>query len=623
MGEVCFLSHPADSAFMQWAKHANACFYHLHEFSQLGEEIRHADALIARHGMPEHDPVRSRFVAAYFNALIFCQPDARAVAPWYERAMLAYEQLDQGSDRIVLHNHLMLYDIWIGRMAHARMLYRDFLGYADGSITNPLIRMMHYTMCAQLEWLDMEIKQCLSYVEEGLAFAARAGVDTWNAQLAAQAVYALISAGRLPEAAQWLARLETYKNPERSLDHAQYHYLRAWLALSQRESKEACIHAGQALKLTQKATVPFAVAATRILLAQALYQEGKLVRAGAHIAKAAATGRLMRSNHIRFATLLAATQLAKDQDRENASVRHLRHALRLGQGQGYWNIPGWPHQVMSCLFEMALRHEIEPEYVGRLIRLHRAQPADAATPPVAWSWPVEASCFGRLGLRVDGRNAVNGRNRNRLYAMLRFLLIHPQGASNQMICDALWPEAEGDKAVRALHVTQHRLRELLEHRDALQVDHGMSCLNGEVVHNDFQQCQQLLDRLESCGRQRHDKLIGTLMGVYRGMLFEDAMDAPWLISVREQTHLRVLHGLGRQLSALISDAETDQTEMFALQMLAIDPLAETICLQLLSLYQQQREHIKMRRVYDEYTHILRDRYGETPSSRFKAFFPSM
>jgi len=140
-----------EQAFIDWHSHVTTRFFEQNTFAYLKDQIACADQLMDRYGLPASLPVRNMFVVAYFNALFFAGEDAKVIEPWYQQAIGCYDDIMALEDKIILYNHLMLYDIWIGNMDHARMLYRDFLGIDSIAISNPLIHMMRFTICAQIE----------------------------------------------------------------------------------------------------------------------------------------------------------------------------------------------------------------------------------------------------------------------------------------------------------------------------------------------------------------------------------------------------------------------------------------------------------------------------------------
>lgn len=608
-----------EQAFIDWHLRVTDFFFEQNTFGSLKEQIVLANQLMDKHGLPTSIPVRNHFVSAYFKAVFFVIADAKVVEPWYQRAIGCYNNITNLEDKIFLYNDLILYDIWIGNMNHARMLYRDFLGVDVGSISSPLIHMVRFTLCAQIEWLNMNVDKSIAYVEEGLAYSQKSGAHQWDGQLIGQAVYGLISVQEFEQAEQWLQRFEENKDPERALDNMQYHYLRAWLGLHVDASDAACIHARRAVELAQQTEILFAEAAGRIILSEILSRKKSYIEAGWHFVKALRIGKKMQSKHITFAALIASSWVAIDFHLKKTGIRRLRQAFKLGAANGYFNVPGWPHIIMAELCHIALHEGIEKEYTCQLIRTHRMQPPHLNDVPSDWPWHVELSCFGGLRVRIQGRDIVLGNRQQRVLELLKLLLVHPAGIANQKICDLLWSDAEADAALRSLHTTQLRLRKLLEHQDALVVNQGSTRLNPAIVMNEMVLVKNKLKEINTASADTHE-IMAELMQRYAGRLLGNDEHLPWLISHSGNLHRIFLKTVSSYVKALIEQSNHDLAESICLEVLAMDELAEDMYYQLLYLYELSGSSSKVHHLYEQYE-LLLAQHNLSPSkniSRFKS-----
>ena len=214
------------TAFSAWTGLANTCFYSLNRYDKLYKWVQKIDKLLKTAQLPDSEKVRNPFIAAYFNAILFCHPNKHNLSKWHTYARHALDQCDIPEVRSLLVNHLLLANIWQGEMHSARLLYSEFLGDTSLQENNPLTYMMQKTMHGQISWLNCDKKECLKHVKEGLNYSKNNHINTWDAQLTSQAAYSCIADKDFKKAGQYLKQVEVMKNPHHLLDNAQYHFLK-------------------------------------------------------------------------------------------------------------------------------------------------------------------------------------------------------------------------------------------------------------------------------------------------------------------------------------------------------------------------------------------------------------
>ncbi|TXC67271.1 hypothetical protein FSC37_20955 [Piscinibacter aquaticus] len=104
----------------------------------------------------------------------------------------------------------------------------------------------------------------------------------------------------------------------------------------------------------------------------------------------------------------------------------------------------------------------------------------APNPEVAdWPWPLRIRALGSFDVLADDRALDFGaRPQKKPLDLLRLLVARgPVPLDTATVLDALWPEAEGDRAKASLDMAVLRLRKLLGHDDALRLDQGRLGLN--------------------------------------------------------------------------------------------------------------------------------------------------
>lgn len=614
-------------AFSAWTGLADCSFYNLNRFHELKFWLKKIDILLQKEILPLKEKPRNAFIAAYFNAILFCDPAKNRLAEWQKLAQSALINSSNPETRTLLSNHLILVSIWQGNMFQARLLSSEFLGANNLQNQNPLAFMVQKTMQAQVAWLNADKNESLRHVKEGLEYSKKSKIQTFDPQLMAQAVYACMVDNDFENAEKYLKNIEKIKNPHHSLDNAQYHYLRAWVSVSIGDSEIAYVHATHAVELTKVAGVEFAEAATRTLLAQIHFEKKKYIRALHHLAKVQLIGRHIGSLHIRYAGLLAQSWAMYKFNRDLLALHYLRKAFNIGAKQDYLHIPGWPFKIMSHLCEIALREDIETEYTRKIIRLHQMIPSDPANAHPNWPWKIEIKLFGSFKLHIDGEKwKSNRKTQNKPLEILKLLACYPKGIHQNTLADILWGDAEGDAVIQTLHTTLHRLRSLLKAHDAITLKNGLLCLNYSIVNVDIFIFEKLL------GGKRLDEKRGSkeLLDIYQkvDLLYAEGFlanetTAPWVIPIQENMkgmYLKYLYQLGELLT---SNGEVDASIKIYQKIMSLDSCAEKSYQKLIQLYLDEGLNAEAVLIYNQCKLALKNSFGISPSEKTRVLISKL
>ena len=141
--------------------------------------------------------------------------------------------------------------------------------------------------------------------------------------------------------------------------------------------------------------------------------------------------------------------------------------------------------------------------------------------------PVQLYVLGRYDLLINGvLQRFDGRGPRKPLALLGLLAAAgPHGACTTAIADALWPEADGFDAYRALITTLHRLRRLLVHRSAIYCGAGRLRLDPATCAVDLWDFEQAL------AGARDRLALQAALALSAGPFLEEE-DGPWAIGVR-------------------------------------------------------------------------------------------
>jgi hypothetical protein len=223
------------------------------------------------------------------------------------------------------------------------------------------------------------------------------------------------------------------------------------------------------------------------------HEVGDSALANEHLLQAQALGKRFGSWTMAFQCTLARAQFALDGGDRAAALAPLREALDQLRQHGLVTFNGWRPPVMARLCALALEHDVQAPLVRNLIgRLHLPPPEGGACDN--WPWPVRIHTLGHFSLEVDGEPVdLSGGKHGRPCALLKQLVaVGPHGIAEYHLAEILWPDADGDVAMRNLRTNLHRLRKLVGHDSAVQVVHGRASLNAQICHSDVQRLDQMI-----------------------------------------------------------------------------------------------------------------------------------
>ncbi|MFH0344396.1 MAG: BTAD domain-containing putative transcriptional regulator [Chromatiales bacterium] len=135
----------------------------------------------------------------------------------------------------------------------------------------------------------------------------------------------------------------------------------------------------------------------------------------------------------------------------------------------------------------------------------------------------------------------------------------------ERLCDALWPDSEGDRAGQALATTLFRLRELLG-VEAIQRRGHQLTLNHATCWVDC----WALERLFNSSTEDPFTVFSKISGLYQGpFLMSEGDNVSWL-HVREHLHRKVLRYIATCAGALEREGRYDKVTQVLVRGLEID-----------------------------------------------------
>ncbi|MDY0745906.1 hypothetical protein SNE35_15400 [Paucibacter sp. R3-3] len=481
----------ADAAYRAWSGEVGSYVVQWGAVQGLAELVDELELIEARLGPPSGE-WRFRCAADALTALMYGRAEDPRIARYAQATALTVEQAPDVASRIGAAAQLLIYRLWwAGDFPGGRALYQAFdaeveRGDRDGSVP-PLARLIWWSNAAIVDWQCGSPQRCYDKVDRGLALAEETAIHVRDFFLLTQGIFCALAQEDWQRAEAYLARLALTERGHRRLDSMVHHFFRSWYCLSRGDAATALAHVQTAEPMAQALGSLFHRVIVLSALAPARLHNGDT--AGAVEAYRAQLALAKGSQNPTFAYIAfcAGAEIALATGDEAALAKQVERMLMVKQLGGFHSDCGWRSPVRARLLAFALERGILPETARLWIRQKQLPP-----PPgyrgAEWPMPVRIRALGGLDVELDrpGENTPAGaKPPTRLRELLAVLVVRRrQGATQDELCDWLWPEAEGDKAAASLKVALHRLRGWLG-ADAVLLRNGVMALNELCVGCDL------------------------------------------------------------------------------------------------------------------------------------------
>jgi DNA-binding SARP family transcriptional activator len=227
----------------------------------------------------------------------------------------------------------------------------------------------------------------------------------------------------------------------------------------------------------------------------------------------------------------------------------------------------------------------------------------------ACNQPVQIHALGSL--RVETAQAAlhldSARSRKPRELLEALIACGPRGIGQRRLCEALWPDSEGDAAYRALITTVYRLRRWIASREAIRFASGHLALCSDVCAVDAWQFEQYICA-DRCGCMSDSTL-----ALYQGQLLPSS-DAPLVIEARE----RLRHRFVKAVQQSAPQVERDQGLGAAIDLveraIEVDVSSEALHRALIVLHVRQGQTLEAAGAYQRCRAALLRHFGTRPSN---------
>ncbi len=610
--EVFLISSYDVTAWGQW----------IEEFKELYEKYP---------GFPSHE-VELKASYSIYVALLFHDPQDPGLVVWAEKIKTLLTKIQDPFVRMRYGSMLFLYYSWIGDFFNAGLLVDMFHALVHSGDTPPPTRLMGYIMECNYLWTRGDTDACLRETDEALSLGNADNIHILDHFLLEVGAGASLISGTLKNAADILKRMEAAANPFYLFALISHHYLRGWYNVLTGDLSGACNYAEEGLTQAREAGIPFYQALLHLELAYIHIEDRRYHESLSHLAHAHDIAVGMKSMHLEYLYLMTRAWYNFAGGNEAQALNELEQALALGKKQGFAVTLVFRRPVLADMYNRALDAGIETEYVKSVIgKLNLAPSDNNSVDTVNWPWKIKVNTLGGFALfKDDVPVRFAGKVQKKPLDMLKAIVsFGGKDIPEEQISDALWPNADGDRAHSAFGATLNRLRHLLGndsavslHKGLVTLDSGYCWVDAFAVGHRSKQAEDAWKYVERDGSGSHTKdpadnalrLTEKAIGLYTGDFLASDVDQVWTAPRREHLKNRIISLLGEAGSHYERTGQWNKALEYFNKGLEIDNMLEGFYREIMQCHRHLGQKPEAIKAYTRCRDILSSVMGITPSS---------
>lgn len=549
-------------------------------------------------------------VLTHLQGLMYAASHHPLLAELEESVDRILSTLDDPAGRFGVVATFVNLPLWRGDFRRVRRMLDQLNPYMEDVLIPPVTRLCWNVMEANYAWNMRNHDQANERLARALAIAEEFGILVFKPMIFGILAYNALAAGDDEEGDKRTNLLTGEIQSHQRLAIGQRDFYRAGVALMRNDLSSALQHATSALNTHISICLPFMTGNCRVGLAKVLLELGEFVKAREQLDQALEYARIMRCSTTEVHGLLTMAQIFFREGQVEQGNESLQEGLRAARLIDYLVLEyWWRPKVIAELLAHALEADIEVEYVRSVIRRRDLRAPSAGVKH--WPYPVKIATLGRFEVAIDDVPLTfSGKTQRKPLELLKYLCAAGvQGANQDEIEEALWPDADGEAADQAFRTTLHRLRKLLRHDDAVQVSDRHVLLDPSLASLDymaFERMVQSVDRTDTVALER-------TLALYRGH-FVQGETASWALPSRERLRAQFLN-LTEQLGTLLEErGEDGEAAQKYLRALEVEPVAEVMCRRVMMTYVRLGRRSEAIGVYQRFSHALRVKLGIPPTS---------
>jgi LuxR family maltose regulon positive regulatory protein len=622
--------HEAAGAFLAFAGVVESITHEFGDVSKLDPWITIHDDLLEEYKTYPSAQIEEHVSSCMFIALSSQQPWHPQYSTYRDTALALLEGNADIGLRMTTGFYLFCHHYFIGELHICERVYES-IQRIIGTYKEipPLAQNLVTLLDIWFGGAKGTFSNSLENMRAGLAKSNESGVHIWDSMIMIQGLSAYMNSGDLAGANNLFELLASMQERRRMGDQFFYHHRLSWYYFLKNDIPQAVASHVSASALATRLHWWYSSGESSFAMALLLRATGEDKTARRHVIECKRTAQKYGSKYLEYKACLLEALFAYDEGREKKGNTALRNALAIGREKGFvyfsWLLP----PMMSSLYIKALEADIEIQYVKGLIKKCNIIPDEPPLHIENWPWPLKIYTLGQFKIEKDGKlMTFSGKVQKKPLDLLKALIAF--GGSHvgeAQLTDVLWPDAEGDAGYRAFITTLQRLRHLLDHKDAVQLQGGRVSLDPRSCWVDawaFEDASRRADLAWKEGKSREAmQLTEKAMNLYRGSFLENNFEEDRTASLSGSLQSRFLKSVKKIGSYYEEAREWEKAAECFQRGLESDNLNEEFYRSLMVCYGNLGRKADALRLFDRCRKALEVSLGADPSSETAAVFRSL
>ena len=624
----------AAGSFLALSGMLDSVNFRLDTFFELDRLIAMMDQLRKEYPQFPSPEIESHVVNSMLNALTLRQPFNPAWKQWEDRGFALSRDITDTDVALHILCGIAFYRLFSGEIEKVKPILDSIHQRVDAGHASTLAVLSLRDLQAFYHWLSADFEKNRWAAEDGIALAESSGVHFMDIYLLGHGAAGALSIGEIARTEGYLDKmLFAIRTMPSTYGEYFYHNLKAWKYLLEGLLAQASVHADHALEFSAAMGRPLMIPTPHLIKAIILHQLKDDDTASAHLSELRKIGGTITLFHAEFMAFLIEAQIAFDHGDEAVGRDLLYRAMTMGSEHGYVNGFFWVNSTMARLCVKALEAGIEIDYVRNLIVKRNMVPDVPVLHLENWPWPLKIYTLGPFEMVRDEEIVrFSGKVQQKPLLLLKALIAFGgKEVNEEHLCDALWPDAEGDLAQRSFETTLYRLRQLIGKDKAFHLKEGRLTLNMhccwvdafalEQVLNDAEELFESVSRCQADSQQSRDTaaqaiwLAQRAIDLYKGHFLESEPERSWLISPQERLRSKYIRGIETLAGYWETTGELNKATKCFEKAIEVDDLAEEFYQRLMIIFRQLGMRAKAFEVYSRCRSVLEARLGIKPSRK--------